>query len=301
MTPDRQIEGLLHAWLGEGPTVSGDHVLDAVAGRIGGVRQRPAWRVPSGRNSTSARFRLAAIAAAALVVVAIVGLSIGGPHRGIGVLPVPPSASPLASPSQTPAWSIPTIAPRTPPPSLGPLAAGTHHTQGFAVPFSYEVPDGWTLESDGQTAFALSPTSPDHGGIELLFDAFAPLYDGCLRRIDWERPHGARDFIAGLRSRPGFSVTSTERTIGGLTAFDLRVTIGEAAQCGQPDEVAMGVPLYEIRWSDGIPFTLATGLGTRSLTVVDDGQGGTIVLDDRADADYAAEAGAIIDSFDFAP
>lgn len=138
MTASRDADQLINAFLAEGLVELPDRTYDAVREHIEHTRQRVVvgpWRVPV--MPTIARLGLAA---AAVVLVGIIGINlVRGPGVGGTTSPSPsPSVSP--PPSESLAPSLPAY--RWP----APLAAGTYTTSLVwdpAFQFTFTVPDGW--------------------------------------------------------------------------------------------------------------------------------------------------------------
>ena len=99
MSTDRDTTRIVRSWLEEGVTALPDRVLDAVLDQVPATSQhRPWWPARTFREMNQA-LRLA-IAAAAIMVVAIVGINL---MPGSGVVGGPaPSPSPSPSPTPTP-------------------------------------------------------------------------------------------------------------------------------------------------------------------------------------------------------
>jgi hypothetical protein len=103
MSTDRETTRLVRSWLEEGVTALPDRVLDAVLDQLPATPQRrhgSAWRVRSMSNPVRI-----ALAAAAAVVVALVGFRLLGPPIGPGSPTLDPTVSapaptPLAIPAQ---------------------------------------------------------------------------------------------------------------------------------------------------------------------------------------------------------
>ncbi len=104
MSTDRDVTRIVRSWLEEGATSLPDRVLDGVLDQLPATPQRRAWW-PAWRLSEMNNFAKLAIAAAAVVVIAIVGINLlprSGGVAGPGPTPTPaPSASPapIASPA----------------------------------------------------------------------------------------------------------------------------------------------------------------------------------------------------------
>ena len=133
------------AWLeAEAPERAPARLVDASRERIRTTRQRRAWW-PAWRTSDMNSFAKLAIAAAAVVVVAIVGYNLLPGRAAVGGAPATPS--PSTSPSTSPS---PTLALGTPGPSgavpEGSLAAGTYsmNVDGTNVDVGFTVPVGWS-------------------------------------------------------------------------------------------------------------------------------------------------------------
>jgi hypothetical protein len=100
MTTDRETLVLIGEWLEEGRTQLPDHVLETVLERIpSSPQRRPSWRAR--RDADADAFPRYAIAAAAVVLVAIAGLTFGGILRWSPTATAPPSASPAPAPSDS--------------------------------------------------------------------------------------------------------------------------------------------------------------------------------------------------------
>lgn len=118
MTASRDPDRLIHAFLDEGLDELPDPVYDAVRDRIEQTRQRAligSWRTPDVN-----RYLKIGLAAAAVVLVAIVGFQfLGDSNTGS------PGASESAGPSAT-ATPRPSPTPTAPEPTFGPLSEGPY-------------------------------------------------------------------------------------------------------------------------------------------------------------------------------
>jgi hypothetical protein len=99
MSTDRDTTRIVRSWLEEGATALPDRVLDAVLDRVPATPQRRSWW-PSRRIAHMNPVRIA-IAAAAVVVVAIVGYNLLPRSGGnVGGQPTPvPSPTPTPGPT----------------------------------------------------------------------------------------------------------------------------------------------------------------------------------------------------------
>ncbi len=144
MSTDRDVTRIVRSWLEDGATALPDRVLDNVLDQIPATPQRRAlW--PARRFVDMNTFTRFALAAAALVVVAVIGVSFLPGGGGIGGFGPTPSASP--SPTATPTAS-PAALPD------GALTAGKYvMVPCYAPPctitdesihVTIDVPNGWS-------------------------------------------------------------------------------------------------------------------------------------------------------------
>jgi hypothetical protein len=159
MSAERDVDRIVRSWLLDGATALPDRVLDAVLNQVPATSQRrrlPVWRVDMSRLSQ------ATIAAAAVLVVAVVGVTLlprlAGSGNGPISVPTGAARTPLPSPT--------TVASAVPSPSVQANELGADHIgQGlrpgtyavparrFGRPFSITVPAGWKLaDLDSATA-----------------------------------------------------------------------------------------------------------------------------------------------------
>ena len=126
-----QLEGYLDEY--EGNTPLPDAVRQAIRAELPTTKQGgPPWR-PMRYIHMSSNVRLG-LAAAAVVVLAIIGVGLLRPGPNIG----------NPTPTVTPSLSAQ--------PSAGPLAAGTYlmsDAKFTQVPYRFTVPEGWAITSDG--------------------------------------------------------------------------------------------------------------------------------------------------------
>ncbi|HUG29864.1 MAG TPA: hypothetical protein VMQ65_05030 [Candidatus Limnocylindria bacterium] len=111
MSTDRETTRIVRSWLEEGVTALPDRVLDAVLDQVPATPQRRSWW-PSRRIAQMNKFLPAALAAAAVLVVAVVGYNLLPQSNTVGP-PVPTAVTPSPSPA--------------------PLARGTFKANGATV------------------------------------------------------------------------------------------------------------------------------------------------------------------------
>ncbi len=106
MSTDREVTRIVRSWLEEGVTALPDRVLDAVLDQVPATRQRRAWW-PARRFAQMNTFAKIAMAAAAVVALAVIGLNVmprNGTVGGVGgpvATPAPTASAPSPSPSPT--------------------------------------------------------------------------------------------------------------------------------------------------------------------------------------------------------
>lgn len=94
MSTDRELTSIVRSWLDKGVNALPDRVLDAVLDQVPTIPQRRAWW-PARRLPTLNTYARLAVAAAAVVLAAVVGIGLYG--NSVGRQPVPttlPTASP---------------------------------------------------------------------------------------------------------------------------------------------------------------------------------------------------------------
>jgi hypothetical protein len=208
------------------------------------------------------------IAAAAVVVVAIVGINLLPRSEGVGVGAPSPTLSPTPSPtpSQSPAPS-PAVFPE------GPLPAGSYTTQPFAgsgglcmgqagcieagaeddsIRITLTLPDGWTgFET------AVVPTVEGYsppGGAALMFMRGGWLYSELCGGPGPDIPTGTTvdEFVTALVDHPDLDVTSPiDVTLGGYSGqyLELRAPANTTTDELGPDPSGCN---YYFVWEPGI-------------------------------------------------
>ncbi len=331
MSTDRDVTRIVRSWLEEGPTALPDRILDAVLDQVPATPQRRAWWPAWRFRDMNTSFKLA-IAAAAVAIVALVGINLlprAGGVGGTGPSPTPTSPqtappsqaappSPLASPS---ASNVPTRFPDAP------MPAGTYMVAPFAPPngegvchnppqpgcsetarddslrFTITVPDGWSGIMAGIWLTGPGNSPPDGAG--LLFSRGAWLLSDPCKYIAADVPVGptVADFVDAVENHPLLDTTTpVDVTLAGYSGkyFDLQVP-ADISKCEtEPGNPSSG-PIYR-PWEPGI---YAQGPGHRWHLWVLDVDGVRVVVQS---ADYAGtsaktrdELQAIVDSIQIEP
>jgi hypothetical protein len=250
MTQQRDIEQLLDQWFRDGPSQAPDRVIDVVTDRIERQSQRPAWRL-HWRSSPVHAYAKIAVAAAAVLIVAIVGYNLlPGGSTGVGGPGPTPTATPTATPSPTATFEYPTDEI---------LPAGSNATKLFTPAFTFTIPEGWI--NDGDTAatpgglgyYSLFPDTPANraefartgnaaSGMVVVSNLERPWFV-CEA---WEDNRGATaaEMAAAVSSNEATTTTGlVDVAIGGLTGkqFDVRLDPAWTETCpGDPPGLDLG-------------------------------------------------------------
>jgi hypothetical protein len=231
MSTDRDVTRIVRSWLEEGVTALPDRVLDNVLDQLPSTRQRrPLWQAR--RFADMNNIAKLAIAAAAVVVIAVVGINllpasgeVGG--SGPAVSPTPsPSPTPPPSPSPTPAAAFP---------PARELAIGRHSMTLAGVPLSLSVPTpGWV--SNGLWGIGKSAEVGPDGAEFILWPDEAPVgvfADPCSREKAPPIGPSAADLAAAVAALPRTDLVSgpSDVTVGGYPAKHVVLTFGEEADC----------------------------------------------------------------------
>ena len=273
MSSERDVTLIVRSWLDDGVTRLPDRVLDAVLDQVPATRQRrarwPAWRF----REMNTPIKLA-LTAAALIVVAVVGVNllprspaVGGPPVATPSPTSPPSPTPTSPPSPTPSPTVATM-------PEGLLPAGTYTFGPFSTgpgldstclqppqsgcidpgpPTSMRVtltvPGGW--DSFGTGVWIAGNEPP--GGAALGFGRGGWLFSDPCHKADTttnpDIPVGPTvdDFVNALVDHPLLDVTNPVAvTVDGYVgkALDLQVP-ADISQCAeyrpwQPNIYAQG-------------------------------------------------------------
>jgi len=238
MTIDRDITRIVRSWLQVDEHESADRVVDNVLALLEATPQRRSWWLTRrfAQMNNSAKF---AIAAAAVVVISIVGFNLlprsssnvgGGP--GVSASPSP-SASPstAASPSSSPAIAFP---------AAGPLPVGRHTFTEDGIVFSLALSTtGWS--SSGLNCPQGCTTNAgwiDRGNGQTPTSAWLPIWavDGVFTDPCTQKAAPAATTVAELASAvthiPGTTATAPKDvTVAGHAAKYVVVTIPHTLPC----------------------------------------------------------------------
>jgi hypothetical protein len=228
MTHERDIERILDRWFADGAESAPGRVIDDVADRIERQSQLPAWRL-QWRNSTVDAYSKIAVAAAAVLILAVVGYNLLPSNpSGVGG----PTAT--ASPSPTPS---PTAAPS--PRSISSVT--------FKPALRLEAPAEW-VSTDGDQAFVLEAPA-GAGSIEFRNHPVVGSNDSNCEGLAAAGIGASVDeIVAALSGDPRLSVTSVGTVaVGDLEgqAMDIQVAPDWTGTCqwsgGKPAAVVLTV------------------------------------------------------------
>ena len=219
-------------WLEDGPTVMSDRALQAALDEIHVTRQsRPWW--PARRFSRMNNPMRFAIAAAAVVMAAVVGINVlpgGTSGSAVGGGPATPTPAPIPlDPGQL------TV------PAPGVYLAGTP----FPIPITMTVPAGWVGNVGGPYAAFLDKGPADaSGGAAIAFSLSQKLYaDPCSDGGFLAQQPGPTvdDLATALSNLRGITVTApTDVNVDGYSGKQLTLTAPVSFKCTlSPDGYAI--------------------------------------------------------------
>ena len=303
MSTDRDVTRIVRSWLEEGVTALPDRVLDAVLDQLPATPQRRAWWPARRFPHMNISVRIA-LAAAAVVVVAFLGIRFLVPGQNLGN--PGPSPTPTAAAVELP---------------FGRLAAGTFVVTPFASPendicmvppqagcaedpaddsirITFTVPDGWATTPLGASIWLDAETNSPPDGAALGFGRGPWLFSEPCRQDDLfpDIPVGPTvdDFAGALADHPLLEVTTpADVTLAGYSGkyVDLQV----------PSDISACPTSYR-PWEPGI---YAQGPSHRWHLWILDVDGVRVVVNTT---DYAgtsaqrqAELQAIVDSIQIEP
>ncbi len=231
MNTNRDFDRLTSSWLAAGPTQLNDRVLQAALDEVHLTKQRRRTTVPWRTPTLSTPQRLAA----AIAIIAIVGVAGLNLFRGSDVGGPTPTSTPSPTTSPTTSPSATAIsASRTFPQAAGPLAAGAYRAGApFLLPnLTFDVPTKWTAWEGVQTnVISMEIDSPTQAGATGAFVNFEvpvavyadPCKTGSTVKVANLGPT-VDDFVAAVSKLPKFTVGPvTDALVDGLPGkqFDL--------------------------------------------------------------------------------
>ncbi len=221
MSTDQQITRIVRSWLDEGVTTLPDRVLDAVLDRVPATPQRrpwwQAWRSPYMNNPV--RYL---VAAAAVLVVALVGYQFLPSNTGSGSTPTASPSSTLA-PTLEPTPTL-TAIPRLP--STDSLEPGRYRPYRD-LDLTVEAPAGWGTCCEAPASIIWNNSSNADGFAALFFEDFTQVTvygDACKWRSGaTSQPEGAEAITQAFADREGNEARGV--TVAGLPAFHVKLVV----------------------------------------------------------------------------
>lgn len=249
------------SWLREDAHENAERMLLRALDEVDTTPQRRSWW-PAWRFTDMNNIAKVLIAAAAVVVVAVVGINLLPARDGVGGVPAvspspSPSPSPAAAPSPSPAAAFPPV---------GPLAIGTHTAVRDGVPLSFVVPSsGWTSEEPGNAIAKGEIEQPD--GSTIVFWPSAPenVYSDPCAHTPLSPPPGASPagLAAAVAAIPGTDLVTgpSSVTIDGRPAQHVVLTIREDIDCDPRDaylwyDESAGGATGGWRWAQALGTTI---------------------------------------------
>ena len=298
MGTERDVTRIVRSWLLVDEHESADRVLDSVLSLLDTTPQRRSWW-PARRITEMNTFAKLAIAAAAVVVVAVVGINLLPAIGGVG--PGGPVATPSPSPSPSPSPAS-SLAPAADFPPDGPLTAGRHSMTRGGVRLSIDVPaSGWHSE---QGFFINKDAGVGPNGASFLFWDPSPIgvyADPCAHDVSPPAGPSTADLAAAVATLPGTDLVSgpTDVTVGGHPAKLVVVSVREDASCAAGDG---GFYLWYGDIASG-EIHFASALGETVRVWIVDVNGTRLVIEGESykgsGPEIEAEIQQIIDSIQF--
>ena len=290
MTAPRDTDRLIRAFLDEGRTELPDRAFDVVRSRIDHTRQRVV--IGPWREEQMSKYAMFAIAAAAVVLVAVIGIRFLPSGGGVGGQPTP-------TPSPTP---VPTPSPVADPPS-GRLTAGTYVAHPFgpqSASFTFSVPtDAWEAFSDPGRTISISWFG-DSGGVHLAFlDVTSLNGDPCNwsgTEDDVDVGQTVDDLVSALAAETEYATSEPEDvTVSGYTGKKVVVTMPADLRPGANEQPGCDELSFFI-WNTEQFNILAQGPENLFTLWILDVDGERVVIQRSEFADSAAERRQQLDS-----
>jgi hypothetical protein len=195
----------------------------------------------------------------------------------------------------------------------GPLAAGTHTSSEFVVPFRFRVPDGWRNTADINRTYQLASTTGPGASATIQVLAMVAIADQTATRCDPVPKagvgHSVDDIVGYVVAHPGLSVSAPKAvTIGGFSGKQIEFTV-KPTWGGSCPGFNPGDPKVMLLTDTGSPpkRTLGYSTDTRTRWSVLDVNGQTVIVEVSAPVDTAvfnaaaAVSQPVVDSIEFLP
>jgi hypothetical protein len=253
MNTERDTTRIVRSWLRTDEHESADRVLDSVVALLDMTPQRRS-RWPARRIADMNNIAKVAIAAAAVVVAAVIGINLLPASVGVGsgpMLSTSSSTSPSSTPSLAPSATAGIVFP-----SAGPLEAGRHTLTEDGTVFSIQVPDGWSSSglncsictTDGGF-LARGPGVRDPESVwALVWNVDSVVADPCTDRVGPILPT-ATELADAVASLPGTDLVTAQEdvTVGGYRAKHVVIKVRDDA-CSPGSFYMWGVG-GDLRWA----------------------------------------------------
>jgi hypothetical protein len=212
MSSERETTRIVRSWLEEGVTALPDRVLDTVLDQLPATPQRRSWW-PARRSPFMKAYAKLAIAAAAVLVVVVIGYQLAPRSPGFGGMP---------SPTPVPTATVPQVGA----PSEGPVKPGSYAWAWSDGHLVFDLPAGWTAaegglllskHADQPTAVELANWFPGSGYEVTHVYADACKSEGKLQEVG----PTAADLVSALKAQLSTDATVSAGSLAGASRVDL--------------------------------------------------------------------------------
>jgi hypothetical protein len=300
-TSDRDVNRAIRSWLHEDRHEDASRIAGAVLDQIETTPQRRGTWWPARRFSDMNKFVSIGLGAAAVVVVAVLGVQLlGAPSPGAGVAP---TASPSATPSPT---AVPSVASPSASADLS-LAVGSSFVfiDEGGVRGTVTVPaPGWTGEGGIMMKDESGADPPDGAGLITFLGDLYVYGDPC----EWSttRPDSPAttvdELVVALSAQVSRDASApVDVTVGGYAGQSITLHVPDDAVFSECDEGTFGS--WGMAGSDQSPFRFHQGPGQIDELWILDVDGVLTVIDTAYYADtpieHVDEMRAIVESATF--